>query len=164
MGKSWRVNDSTGESWHANHGGQIITLIKMLKLKLKLILKLKCCGIIFRRDSSSGFYCLAIAFIPIDPIRRIHLLIIPIQNTYRWSQNFNISPFSFPRAETGIQMLHPMVILGNAPCNINQCPSYRSFSLSRNKKIYWKPSSGPSLRSLWPTVSELFAETFHAPL
>ena len=22
----------------------------------------------------------------------------------------------------------------------------------------------PSLRSMWPTVSELFAETFHAPL
>ena len=57
----------------------------------------------------------------------------------------------------------------------------RSFSLSRNEKINWKPSSGrsqenemlqktniqticPSLRSLWPTVSELFAETFHATL
>ena len=35
---------------------------------------------------------------------------------------------------------------------------YRSFSLSRNKKL------SKSLRSLWPTVSELFAEMFHAPL
>ena len=40
----------------------------------------------------------------------------------------------------------------------------RSFSLSRNKKIYRKPSSGRSLRSLWRTVSELFAQTFHVPM
>ena len=57
----------------------------------------------------------------------------------------------------------------------------RSFSLSRNKKINWKPSSVRSqetecykrliykqfvlsLRSLSLTVSELFAETFHVPL
>ena len=54
---------------------------------------------------------------------------------------------------------------------------YRLFSLSRNEKLNWnrpleeakkmkccKRLICTSLRSLWPIVSELFAETFHAPL
>ena len=61
------------------------------------------------------------------------------------------------------------------------CGSNRSFSLSRDKKVNWKPPSEKSQEnecyktliykqfvqvsgSLWPTVSELFAETFHASL